>query len=172
MAKDLEARLTDTKDKKKTLGHRVRSCVLLLGIFLYFLLAVCIPRAKTIDDVKDNDNVDDKIKKSLYLMAAGAGTVEGCAFFLGLLAAWGVGYNFTTKMVGTFFLASYVAGGVIDVVGLGMYTHNAWNWEKWQLPQDMSLSAFRSQLVGQLMGEACFIASGLLVLLPDFGVHI
>eukprot|EP01064_Diplonema_japonicum_P023017 TRINITY_DN3341_c0_g2_i1.p1 TRINITY_DN3341_c0_g2~~TRINITY_DN3341_c0_g2_i1.p1 ORF type:complete len:189 (+),score=43.00 TRINITY_DN3341_c0_g2_i1:61-567(+) len=153
--------------KRTTLGHRVRSCVLLLGIFLYFLLAVCIPRAKTINELPSY--AEEKLKKSLYLMAAGAGTVEGCAFFLGLLAAWGVGYNFTTKMVSYFFLACYLAGGTVDVIGLGIFTNYYWDKDP---GDDESLSALRSQLVGQLMGEACFIASGLLVLLPDFGIHI
>eukprot|EP01064_Diplonema_japonicum_P023359 TRINITY_DN3378_c2_g1_i1.p1 TRINITY_DN3378_c2_g1~~TRINITY_DN3378_c2_g1_i1.p1 ORF type:complete len:209 (+),score=43.97 TRINITY_DN3378_c2_g1_i1:63-689(+) len=148
-----------------TKWHRVRSAVLLLGIWLYFLLAVCITWAKNIDELEDR--LPGKYIKAMRLMSAGSGIVSSSAFFLGLLAMWGIKKHKHITIASTFFLACYLLGGLLNIIGTGMMTDYLWDLDSYN-GLGTTKDSVRTTMVGKLMGEACFIVSGLLVLLPEF----
>eukprot|EP01059_Diplonema_ambulator_P001366 TRINITY_DN11140_c0_g1_i2.p1 TRINITY_DN11140_c0_g1~~TRINITY_DN11140_c0_g1_i2.p1 ORF type:complete len:324 (+),score=115.03 TRINITY_DN11140_c0_g1_i2:36-974(+) len=142
-------------------GHILRAVVLMLGIFFYFLLVACIPRSKNLDDYKPEDD----FRKGLYLSAVGSGIIEGCAvLLLFIVLLLGCRAMSWLKFTGLALIVLYFLGALLNMIGVGMMTHESWDWKH---PQGDA--SYRSQMVGTLMGEACIATAGVLVLLPDFG---
>eukprot|EP01059_Diplonema_ambulator_P001365 TRINITY_DN11140_c0_g1_i1.p1 TRINITY_DN11140_c0_g1~~TRINITY_DN11140_c0_g1_i1.p1 ORF type:complete len:322 (+),score=92.55 TRINITY_DN11140_c0_g1_i1:48-968(+) len=143
-------------------GHILRAVVLMLGIFFYFLLVACIPRSKRIDHYKHHDDY----RTGLYLSTAGSGIIEGCAVLL-LFIVILLEFSNTTCMryVGLALVVIYFIGALLNMIGVGMMTHESWDWNHYPL----SDSSYRSEMVGTLMGEALIATAGVFVLLPDFG---
>eukprot|EP01064_Diplonema_japonicum_P020008 TRINITY_DN28_c5_g1_i1.p1 TRINITY_DN28_c5_g1~~TRINITY_DN28_c5_g1_i1.p1 ORF type:complete len:186 (+),score=50.86 TRINITY_DN28_c5_g1_i1:46-558(+) len=151
---------TTVKKYPRPFGHAVRVAVTLLGLWMYFLLVVCIPRGKTADKLHDQS----ELKDSYLMMAAGSGMVQGCAFIFFFFVLWGVRRTNVTRIVGIVLLVIYVLGGAIFIIGEGIYTDKVWD------NKTSDDDAWRSLLVGHLIGESCFIVVGVLTLLPEFGI--
>eukprot|EP01059_Diplonema_ambulator_P003872 TRINITY_DN1356_c5_g1_i1.p1 TRINITY_DN1356_c5_g1~~TRINITY_DN1356_c5_g1_i1.p1 ORF type:complete len:168 (+),score=39.24 TRINITY_DN1356_c5_g1_i1:56-559(+) len=148
------------KKYPRPLGHALRSAVMLMGIWFYYLLCQCVPKGKVVGDLADG-----KVKKAYYMMAIGSGLLQGMAFIFFFFVLWGIRRTSVTRMIGLVLLGIYVLGGLLFIIGEGMYTDYAWDWAR-----DGDKSAWRSELVGHLMGDACFITAGLLIILPDLGI--
>ena len=141
-------------------GHVIRSALTMVVVFLYFLLAVCIPYGKLVTKSKSSVDFEDDTS---YLLAVGGGIVQGCAFILLILTIWGVRRTNCVRVVGMVFLLLYTIGLVLVSAGRGKALKFCWN----NYCED---SGIRSELIGSMMGEIGLCTIGLLILFPDFGL--
>eukprot|EP00755_Sulcionema_specki_P005430 Sspe_Gene.4847::Locus_1603_Transcript_1_1_Confidence_1.000_Length_665::g.4847::m.4847 len=149
----------------RSLGHKIRCTLALIGIWFWFLMVVLIPIAKHLDATERNNS---ESRDTLVLTAVGAGLLQGAAFFFLPLTMIGVRKTGVHKMLGYVLLAIYIVGLILLLVGRGRQTEDTFDGtEKWQ--DNDEKMAVRTRSVGVLIGEGIYCTLGLLILLPDFG---
>eukprot|EP01061_Rhynchopus_euleeides_P006219 TRINITY_DN1528_c0_g1_i7.p1 TRINITY_DN1528_c0_g1~~TRINITY_DN1528_c0_g1_i7.p1 ORF type:complete len:183 (+),score=41.23 TRINITY_DN1528_c0_g1_i7:121-669(+) len=145
-------------------GHRVRSFVLLVGIWFYFLVAVTVAESYR----------PDYWAEQSQLVAAGL-MVSCSAFFLIGLTLRGMRRTPIYRAVSFFVLAIYLGGAVLMVIYRGKQTHKLLDDILPILVEadarfDSMRNYLRADAVGRIVGEAVLVLSGLLVVLPDLGI--
>eukprot|EP00754_Rhynchopus_humris_P015037 Rhum_TRINITY_DN14424_c18_g1::Rhum_TRINITY_DN14424_c18_g1_i1::g.89178::m.89178 len=139
----------------RPLGHKIRSCVLLIGIWFYFLFFVCIPEAKR----KYGENL---------LVSIGSGMAQACALILLFFAMWGLRRTGMTRIVAMVLTALYCLGAVLLAAGRGKQTTDAWDSTSGGEFDDKAY--LRLYFIGRLIGEVAYLSAGLLIILPDLGL--
>ncbi|KAJ9450938.1 hypothetical protein DIPPA_32911 [Diplonema papillatum] len=159
-----EATTTTTiKKYPRPLWFKLTSLVMMIGIWFYFLLAVCIPYGKFHSKAEDPDS-------SIIMTAVGSGVVQGAAFFLGGLVMWGARRTFPVRVIGLVLLLLYCVGAVLLAIGRGRKAKLTFQYLDDHDYEGDDVTMDRTYVVGLLIGELGFVATGLLMLLPDFGI--
>eukprot|EP01061_Rhynchopus_euleeides_P006218 TRINITY_DN1528_c0_g1_i6.p1 TRINITY_DN1528_c0_g1~~TRINITY_DN1528_c0_g1_i6.p1 ORF type:complete len:178 (+),score=60.82 TRINITY_DN1528_c0_g1_i6:121-654(+) len=163
---DVEAATPYTSPVKhpRPWGHRVRSFVLLVGIWFYFLVAVTVAESYR----------PEYWAEQSVLVAAGL-MVSCSAFFLIGLTLRGMRRTPIYRAVSFFVLAVYIGGAVLMVVYRGKQTSKMLDEVVAALGNkaqdiDSMKNYLRADAVGRIVGEAVLVLSGLLVVLPDLGI--
>eukprot|EP00754_Rhynchopus_humris_P033690 Rhum_TRINITY_DN15478_c1_g1::Rhum_TRINITY_DN15478_c1_g1_i2::g.160478::m.160478 len=142
-----------TKGASRPYGHAVRSFVLLIGIWFYFLFVACIPESKS--------------EHEQILVSIGSGMVQGCAFIFVFFTMYGLRRTANTRMAAICLVAMYCLGGVLLAAGRGKEAKYAWNGTKNYAFSDKTY--LRVFFIGRLIGEVAYSSAGLLIILPDLG---
>eukprot|EP01061_Rhynchopus_euleeides_P006215 TRINITY_DN1528_c0_g1_i10.p1 TRINITY_DN1528_c0_g1~~TRINITY_DN1528_c0_g1_i10.p1 ORF type:complete len:175 (+),score=57.32 TRINITY_DN1528_c0_g1_i10:61-585(+) len=145
-------------------GHRIRSFILLVGIWFYFLVAVTVAESYR----------PEYWAEQSVLVAAGL-MVSCSAFFLIGLTLRGMRRTPIYRAVSFFVLAVYIGGAVLMVVYRGKQTSKMLDEVVAALGNkaqdiDSMKNYLRADAVGRIVGEAVLVLSGLLVVLPDLGI--
>ena len=143
----------NTARRSRPYGHAVRSFVLLIGIWFYFLFVACIPESKRKDEQ--------------LLVTIGSGVIQGCAFIFVFFTMYGLRRSSSTRIAAICLATMYCLGGVLLAAGRGKEAKYAWNGTKDYAFSDKTY--LRVFFVGRLIGEVAYSSAGLLIILPDLG---
>eukprot|EP01060_Flectonema_neradi_P032277 TRINITY_DN50_c1_g1_i6.p1 TRINITY_DN50_c1_g1~~TRINITY_DN50_c1_g1_i6.p1 ORF type:complete len:315 (+),score=64.86 TRINITY_DN50_c1_g1_i6:91-1035(+) len=140
-----------------TFDHIIRKLVHLLGMILYYSMAVAALAGYVLDEVKNNDDITTAAR----LMLAGSvitlvsSTVLAVVSFVASPST-----NAGVKGVGFLFMFLVFAGSILMVAGNGKYMDLGWD----NLTQEQKVSS-----VGDCFGFFGFANVFILYCLPDFG---
>ena len=140
---------------KRPLGHKIRSFVILIGIWFYFLFYVCIPEAR-------------RDAGEYVMVSAGSGIVQGAGFIFIFFTMFGLRRTNILRIVALILLAIYVVGGLILAIGRGRQA--TWAWDGTANHEFGDKTYTRMYYIGRLMGEVAYVTAGLMIILPDLGI--
>ena len=148
---------------RRPFGHVLKHSVYFLGLWLYMLLAVCIPYGKNAEYVSDQLHTS-----AYYMISSGSGVLQGCSLFFVIHGCIGPHRG---KILGYMFIAMYLLGGILLIIGRGIATSFFWSCKSdHKCKYDGSEAAFRTMSIGFLCGEVSFTVMGMLLALPDYGL--